>query len=207
MVCNPTRQVGLPTQHGSHIYTQMGCGYTRYLLRPSPHLSLAVNLMAEEPNTWKSATEKTHSYHTGKEEFVDQKSWVHQSTERIYTRPTWTRKGTCKYQITQYSYMWNIITHTLVRATVVSTSDRARMSWLFNVSFFMVVTFLNGKMGRNRSIGTTSVHILIPIIWHVNNKFQIIWHINNKKLRTLHMSYEKSYQKVITLSYSKLELI
>jgi hypothetical protein len=49
-VCNPTRQAGTPTQHGSHIYTQVGCRYDGYLLRPSLHLSLAVDLVAEEPN-------------------------------------------------------------------------------------------------------------------------------------------------------------
>jgi hypothetical protein len=43
IVCNPIRQAGTPTQHGNHIYTQMGCRYDRYLLRPSPHLSLAVD--------------------------------------------------------------------------------------------------------------------------------------------------------------------
>jgi hypothetical protein len=71
--------------------------------------------------------EKTHSYHTGKEEFVDRTPQVHQSTERIYTYPILTRTQTCKCQITQYLYMPNIITHTLVRATVVDTSGRARM--------------------------------------------------------------------------------
>jgi hypothetical protein len=30
-----------------------------------------------------------------KEEFVDQKSQIHQSTERIYTYPAWIRKETC----------------------------------------------------------------------------------------------------------------
>jgi hypothetical protein len=37
------------TQHGSHIYTQVGCGHDRYLFHPSPHLSMAVDLVAEEP--------------------------------------------------------------------------------------------------------------------------------------------------------------
>jgi hypothetical protein len=50
MVCNPTRQVGTLTRHGNHIYTQVGCGHDEYLLRSSPHLSLAVDLVAEEPN-------------------------------------------------------------------------------------------------------------------------------------------------------------
>jgi hypothetical protein len=50
MVCNPTLKADSPTQHGSHICTQVGCGYDVYLLRPSPHLSLVVDLMAEEPN-------------------------------------------------------------------------------------------------------------------------------------------------------------
>jgi hypothetical protein len=49
MVCNPIWQAGSPTQHGSHIYTQVGCGHDGYLLRPSPHLSLAVDLVMEEP--------------------------------------------------------------------------------------------------------------------------------------------------------------
>jgi hypothetical protein len=172
MVCNPTRQTGSPTQHSSHIYTQVGYGHDRYLLHPSPHLSLAVDLVAEESNAWKSATEKTHSYHTKKEEFVDRMSQVHQFTERIYTYPAWTRKQTCKCQIPQYSYMQNIITHTLVRATVISMSGRAQMPWLFDMSLFMVVTSRNAKMKRNRSIWTTGVHVLIPIIWHLNNKFQ-----------------------------------
>jgi hypothetical protein len=97
-------------------------------------------------------------------------------------------KQTCKCKITQYSYMWNIITHTLVRAIVVSTSGCAWMSWLLDVNPFMVLTSRNGKMKRNQSIGTTSVRVVIPIIWYVNNKFQIIWHVNNTKLRILHMS-------------------
>jgi hypothetical protein len=61
-------------------------------------------------------------------------------------------------------------------------------------------------MRRNQSIGTTSVHIRISIIWHAKNKFQIIWHVNNKELRTLHISYANSYKKCINLSYDKLEL-
>jgi hypothetical protein len=44
-------------------------------------------------------------------------------------------------------------------------------------------------MRRNQSIGTTSVHIRISIIWHAKNKFQIIWHVNNKELRTKNSSY------------------
>jgi hypothetical protein len=166
-VCNPTRQAGSPTKHSCHIYMQTSCGHGRYLLRPSPHLSLVVDLVAEEPNARKTATEKTHSYHTGKEEFMDPMPRFHQSAERIYTYFAWTRKGTCKCQIKQYSYMQSIINHTLVRATIVSTSDCARMSWLLDVSLFMMVTSRNRKMRRNRGIGTTSVRILIPIIWHV----------------------------------------
>jgi hypothetical protein len=124
--------------------------------------------------------EKTHSYHTKKEEFVDQKSRVHQFIERIYTYPAWTRRQTCKFQITQCSYMWIIVTHTFVRATVVSMSGRARMSWLFDVSLFMMITSQNGKMRRNRSIGITSVHILVPIISHVNNKSYGKWQLISK---------------------------
>jgi hypothetical protein len=167
MVCNPTRQAGSQTQHGSHIYTQVGCGHDRHLLRLSPHMSLMVDLVAEEPNTWKKGTEKTHSYHTEIKGRLYRTLQVYQSAERIYTYPAWTRKETCKCQITQYSYMQNIITHTLVRATVVSTSGRARVSWLFDVSIFMVLTSQNQKMRRNWSIGTTSVHILIPISKHM----------------------------------------
>jgi hypothetical protein len=37
-------------------------------------------------------TENTHSYHTGKEEFVDRPTRVHQSIERIYNCPAPTRK-------------------------------------------------------------------------------------------------------------------
>jgi hypothetical protein len=98
--------------------------------------------------------------------------------------------------------MQNIITHTLVRTTVVGMSGRARMSWFLDVSLFMVLTSQNGKMRRSQSIGITSVRVVIPIIWHiVNNKFQIQWHINNKELRTLHTSYEnfitKSHKPII----------
>jgi hypothetical protein len=50
MVCNPIRQVGTPIRHGNHIYTHVGCRHDGYLLRRSPHLSLAVDLVAEEPN-------------------------------------------------------------------------------------------------------------------------------------------------------------
>jgi hypothetical protein len=39
-----------PTQHGSHICTQVGCRHDGYLLRHSPHLSLVVDLVAGEPN-------------------------------------------------------------------------------------------------------------------------------------------------------------
>jgi hypothetical protein len=92
MVYNPTQQADSLTQHDSHIYTQVGCGHDGYLLHPSSHLSLAMDLMAEELNTWKIATEKTHSYHTGKEEFVDPPPRVYQSTERIYIYHAWTRK-------------------------------------------------------------------------------------------------------------------
>jgi hypothetical protein len=65
---------------------------------------------------------------TGKEEFVDRSTRVHQSTERIYNYPTPTKKKTYKCQITQYSCMRNFITHTLVGVTVVSTSGRTWMS-------------------------------------------------------------------------------
>jgi hypothetical protein len=83
MVCNPTQEVGSPTPNGNHIYTEVGYGCDGLLLRPFPHLSLDVDLVAGEPNAWKSATDKTHSYHAGKEEFVDQTPWVHWSTEKI----------------------------------------------------------------------------------------------------------------------------
>jgi hypothetical protein len=91
-VCNPTLNVNSPTQHGSHICTQVGWVHDGYLLCPSTHLSLVIDLMAEEPNIWKTVTEKTHSYHTGKEEFIDRPTRVHQSTERIYNCPAPTRK-------------------------------------------------------------------------------------------------------------------
>jgi hypothetical protein len=57
---------------------------------PSPSLSRWQTIHRRSPppsNAWKSATEKTHSYHMGKEEFVDRTSRVYQSTERIYTYP------------------------------------------------------------------------------------------------------------------------
>jgi hypothetical protein len=117
-MCNPIQQAGSPTQQGSHIYMQVGCGHDGYLLHPSSHMSLAVDFVVEEPTSWKSATEKAHSYHTRKEESMDQTSRVHPSIEKIYTYPAWTRKQTCKCQITQYSYMQNFITHTFVRVAV-----------------------------------------------------------------------------------------
>jgi hypothetical protein len=49
-MCNPTLEPDSPTQNGSHICTQVGCEHDRYLLRLSPHLSLVVDLVAEEPN-------------------------------------------------------------------------------------------------------------------------------------------------------------
>jgi hypothetical protein len=135
----------------------------------------------ERNPTLERAQWRTHSYHTGKEEFVDRTSQVHQFTEWIYTYPAWTRKETYKCQITQYLYMQNIITHTLIRATVVGTSGRAQMSWLLDVSLFTVLTSQNGKMRRNQSIETTSVRVVIAIICYVvNNKFQILWHVTNK---------------------------
>jgi hypothetical protein len=53
MVCNPIRQVGAPTQHGSYIYMQVGCEYDGYLLHPSLHLSLAMDLVTEDPHRLK----------------------------------------------------------------------------------------------------------------------------------------------------------
>jgi hypothetical protein len=144
-------------------YMHVGYGHDVYLLRLSTHLSLTVYLVVEEPNAWKSTTEGTYSYHSGKEKFVDQMSRVHQSTERIYTYPAFVRKEICN--------MWNIITHTLVRVTVVSTSGHTRMSWLFDVRLFMVVSSQNGKMMRNQSIGTITIRVLISIIPHANNIF------------------------------------
>jgi hypothetical protein len=75
--------VDSPTQHGRH---------NEYMLRPSPHLSSVVDLVVEEPNVSETVTEKTHSYHTGKEEFVDRPTRIHQSTERIYNCTAPTRK-------------------------------------------------------------------------------------------------------------------
>jgi hypothetical protein len=49
-VCNPTLEVDSSTQHGSRICTHVGYEHDGYLLRPSPHLSLMVDLVAEEPN-------------------------------------------------------------------------------------------------------------------------------------------------------------
>jgi hypothetical protein len=47
----------------------------------------------------------------------------HRSTERICTYPAFVRVETCKCQIKQYLYM-RTITHTFVRATIVSMSGR-----------------------------------------------------------------------------------
>jgi hypothetical protein len=66
---------------------------------------------------------------------------------------------------------------TLLLGQVVSTSGHASMSWLFDVSFYMMITSQNEKMRRNRSISTTSVHVLIPIISHVNNKSYGKWQL------------------------------
>jgi hypothetical protein len=52
---------------------EVGCVRDGLLLHPFPHPSLAMDLVAEEPNAWKSATDKTHSYHMGKEEFVEKR--------------------------------------------------------------------------------------------------------------------------------------
>jgi hypothetical protein len=49
-VCNPTLEADSPTQHGSHICTQVGYGHDGYLLCPSPHLSLVVDFVMEELN-------------------------------------------------------------------------------------------------------------------------------------------------------------
>jgi hypothetical protein len=92
MVCNSTRQAGSPTQHDSHIYTQVGYDHDGHLLRPSPHMSLVVDLVAEEPNAWKCGTEKTHSCHTGIKWCLYRMPRVHQSTERIYAYPAWTKR-------------------------------------------------------------------------------------------------------------------
>jgi hypothetical protein len=50
MVCNQIREVGSPTPNSNHIYTQVGCGHDGLFLCPFPHRSLAVDLVAEEPN-------------------------------------------------------------------------------------------------------------------------------------------------------------
>jgi hypothetical protein len=92
--------------------------------------------------------------------------------------------------------MWNIIIHTFVRATVVSTSGHARMFWLFDVSLFTVLTSRNEKMRRNRSIGTISVLVVIPIIWYVNNKFQILWHVNKRTKNSSYIIYENFITKI-----------
>jgi hypothetical protein len=55
-------------------------------------------------------------------------SRVHQFTERIYYYSAWIIKETCKCQITRYSYMQSIITHTIVRTTVVSMNGHALVS-------------------------------------------------------------------------------
>jgi hypothetical protein len=106
---------------------EVGCVRDGLLLHPFPHPSLAMDLVAEEPNAWKSAIDKTHSYHMGKEEFVEQTPRVHRSIERICTYSAFVREETCNCQIEQHSYMQNI-THTLVMATLVSTSSHAWMS-------------------------------------------------------------------------------
>jgi hypothetical protein len=49
-VCNPTWEVGSPTPNSKHIYMQMGDERDGLLFRPFPHLSLVVDLVAEEPN-------------------------------------------------------------------------------------------------------------------------------------------------------------
>jgi hypothetical protein len=51
----------------------------------------------------------------------------------------------------------------------------------------MVLTSQNEKMRRNRSIRTTNVRVVIPIIWYV---------INNKELKMLHMPYENFITKI-----------
>jgi hypothetical protein len=162
-VCNPTLEAGSPTPNGNHICTGVGGGLDGLLLRPLTHLSLGGggDSVVEEPTAWKIAMDKTHSFHMGKEEFLNQTPRVHRSTERICTYPAFVRVKTCKCQIKQYSYM-RTITHTFVRETIVSTSDRAWMSWLFDVGLFIVVIFQNGKM-RTRSIGTTSVRVFFPL--------------------------------------------
>jgi hypothetical protein len=161
-VCNPTLEAGSPTPNGNHICTKVGCGHGSLLLRPFPHLLLEGDSVGEEPNVWKSATDKTHFYHTGKEEFMDQTSRVHWSTKRICTYPAFVRVETCKCQIEQYSYM-QTITYTFVGATIVSMSGCASMSWLLDVSLFIMVTYRNGKMRRKQSTGTTSVQVFFRL--------------------------------------------
>jgi hypothetical protein len=50
MVCNPTREAGSSTLNGNHIYTKVGCRRDGLLLRLFSHLSLVVDLVAEESN-------------------------------------------------------------------------------------------------------------------------------------------------------------
>jgi hypothetical protein len=66
MVCNPIPEVGSPTSNGNYVYMEVGCRRDGLLLHPFPHLALAVDLVAAKPNASKSATDKIHSYHTGK---------------------------------------------------------------------------------------------------------------------------------------------
>jgi hypothetical protein len=96
-VCNSTLEASSLTLNGNHIYMEVGCGRDELLLQPFPHLSLEGDSVGEEPNAWKSAIDKTHYYHMGKEEFVDQMPQVHWSTERICTYVTETPQkwGVC----------------------------------------------------------------------------------------------------------------
>jgi hypothetical protein len=172
MVCNPTRQTGSPTQHGSHIYMQVGC-WIRRVLASSFSSSIIGGRFG---GGWTQRLKERN----GEDSFLSyEKRRIYGSNvsgpsiqwKNLHISCFCKKKKTCKCQITQYSYVRNIITHTLVRTIVISTSDHARMSWLSDVNLFMVVTSWNKKIRRNRSIGTTSIRVPISIIRYVNNNF------------------------------------
>jgi hypothetical protein len=62
-----------------------------------------------------------------------------------------------KYYPTTNESKGQHITHTLHREAIESTGDYRRMSSLFHVSLFIVLTLRNGARWRNRGILTTNV--------------------------------------------------
>jgi hypothetical protein len=98
----------------------------------------------------------------GKEEFVGQTSWIliNSLKESTHILLRQEKKLVSNYII--FIHVKYYYSHSCKDNN--SKHDRSCLHVLLDMSLFIMVTSQNGKMKRNRSIGTTSVRVLIPII-------------------------------------------